>query len=141
MIDTTELRVRYAETDQMGRAHHGHYLVWCELGRTNLMREHGVSYAELEKTGILLPVARVEIEYRAPLVYDQVVIVRTRVVRVRSREIVFGYEIVAAPGDELAATSKITLVSVDPRGRSTRLPADVRARLVGLCTAAGGAGQ
>jgi len=133
--------VRYAETDQMGRAHHRHYLVWCELGRTNLMREHGISYAELEKTGILLPVARVEIEYRAALVYDQLVLVRTRVDRVRSREIVFGYEIIATSGDELAATSKITLVSVDPEGRSTRLPADVRDRLGQLWTGAGGAGR
>jgi len=97
-VGTTEVRVRYAETDQMGRAHHRHYLVWCELGRTALMRERGVSYAELERGGLWLPVSRVEVEYRIPVEYDELIRIHTRVERVRSREIVFAYRIARASG-------------------------------------------
>ncbi|MDX1578776.1 MAG: thioesterase family protein [Gemmatimonadota bacterium] len=124
-----EVRVRYAETDQMGRAHHRHYLVWCELGRTALMREHGVSYARLERDGLLLPVSRAELQYRAPLSYDDEVRVHTRLERVRSREITFAYHIcrVEHDGTEVtAARARTTLVSTDRTGRPSRLPPEVR---------------
>jgi len=134
---TIELRVRYAETDQMGRAHHRNYLVWCELGRTTLMRERGVSYAELERSGVMLPVSRVEIEYRAPLLYDEVVLVDTRVERVRSREVVFGYRLRRGHDDATAATARITLVSADPEGRPARLPPAVRDALSALVEPSG----
>lgn len=135
MTGTVEVRVRYSETDQMGRAHHRHYLVWCELGRTALMREHGVSYAQLEREGLLLPVARAELEYRAPILYDEGVRICTRVERVRSREVVFAYQVfrVDEEGEELlAANVRTVLVSTDAEGRPTRLPAPVREALVEL---------
>lgn len=126
MPGTTQIRVRYAETDQMGRAHHRHYLVWCELGRTSLMREEGVSYAELERKGLMLPVARVELEYRAPVEYDEVVTIHTWVERVRSREVVFGYDLVRESDGATAAKARIVLVSTDRDGRPARLPGEVR---------------
>ncbi len=138
MTGTIDIRVRYAETDQMGRAHHRHYLVWCELGRTALMRDHGVSYAELEREGLLLPVSRVEISYRNPVFYDDVVRVETRVERVRSREIVFGYHLVRAADQATAARCRIVLISADARGRPIRLPDAVRASLEAI---AGGDGE
>lgn len=129
MSEPLEIRVRYAETDQMGRAHHSHYLVWCELGRTTLMRERGVSYGELEKRGLLLPVARVEISYRQGVGYDERVRVDTRVERVRSRSVRFAYRLTRAEDGDVLATAITDLVCIDDRGRTGRLPADVREAL------------
>jgi len=126
MTGYVDIRVRYAETDQMGRAHHRHYLVWCELGRTALMREHGVSYASLEREGVLLPVARVEIEYRAPVFYDELVRIHTRVERVRSRDVVFAYRLTRDADATTVARARITLASADRAGRPRRLPESVR---------------
>ena len=67
------LRVRYAETDQMGRAHHMQYLAWFELGRTELIRGTGLAYADMERQGIFLPVAHVEVDYRSGAGYDELV--------------------------------------------------------------------
>ena len=89
--ERTRLRVRYAETDQMGRAHHMHYLAWFELGRTELLRGAGVAYSEIESQGVKLPVSNVEIEYRSPAGYDEAVDIFTRVSRVRSRTVTFSY--------------------------------------------------
>ena len=125
------MRVRYAETDQMGRAHHSNYLVWCELGRTTLMREHGVSYARMEQEGVILPVSRAELEYRAPLVYDELVRIETWVERVRSRDIVFAYRMRREDGT-VAAMARTTLVSADTKGRPVRLPDATRAALAAL---------
>lgn len=135
-VGTTEVRVRYAETDQMGRAHHRHYLVWCELGRTALMRERGVSYAELERGGLWLPVSRVEVEYRIPVEYDELIRIHTGVERVRSREVVFAYRIARASDDATLARARTTLVCTDARGRPHRFPAAVRRQLETLPTVA-----
>lgn len=127
--DSVEIRVRYAETDQMGRAHHTHYLVWCELGRTALMRERGVSYSGLERDGVLLPVTRAELEYRRGVAYDEVVRVETRVSDVRSRSVVFEYEVRLASDDSLLARARTQLMCTDRGGRPRRIPTPVRAVL------------
>ena len=127
--DSVEVRVRYAETDQMGRAHHSHYLVWCELGRTAYMRQRGVSYAALERSGVLLPVGRVSLEYRQGVGYDDRVRIETGIDRVRSRSVVFEYRLFKADTDELIATGSTELFCTDSEGRPARLPADVRASL------------
>lgn len=118
-----EIRVRYAETDQMGRAHHMHYLAWFELGRTELMRANGVSYAELERGGLLLPVAGADLQYRRGAGYDDLVEIRTRVAEVRSRSVHFAYE--ARAGGELIATGSTTLICTGPDLRPKRFPDDV----------------
>ena len=61
---TIEFRVRYAETDQMGVVYHANYLVWCEMGRTDLMRQLGTTYAEMERRGVYLAVSEVRIRFR-----------------------------------------------------------------------------
>lgn len=125
----TEFRVRYSETDQMGRAHHRHYLVWCEVGRTSLMRERGVSYAALERGGLWLPVSRVEVEYRIPAEYDERIRIQTGVERVRSREVVFAYRIARASDGATLALARTALVCTDAQGRPRRFPAEVRRQL------------
>jgi len=112
----------------MGRAHHRHYLVWFEIGRTALMKECGVAYAELERGGTWLPVSRVEVEYSAPVKYDASLRLYTQVERVRSREVVFGYRLVDEEKTTIA-TGRTCLVCTDDEGRTRRLPVDLREAL------------
>ena len=85
----TELRVRYAETDQMGIVYHTHYLVWCEIARTDLIRTFGASYRELEERGVRLAVAEASVRYIAPARYDDRIRVETRLRTVTSRTMIF----------------------------------------------------
>ncbi len=128
LVHSVEVTVRYAETDQMGRAHHGVYVVWCELGRTSMMREHGVSYADLEQRGVYLPVTRLDVEYRSPARYEEPVRIDTRIPEVRSRTVRFDYELFGS-GDRLLARASTELACIDAEGRMRRLPEDVRAAL------------
>lgn len=125
-----ELRVRYAESDQMGVVYHAHYLVWCEMGRTELIRSLvGRSYADLERDGCLLAVADLSIRYHGAARYDNRVRVRTTLTDARSRSVTFEYLITNADTGERLATARTVLVSLDRDGRPTRLPADLRRRM------------
>jgi acyl-CoA thioester hydrolase len=112
----------------MGRAHHGVYVTWFELGRTEMMRQRGVSYAQLERRGVLLPVVRLEVEYLAAVGYEDLLEIHTRLAEVRSRRIRFAYRVVAADG-RTAAEGSTVLVCMGPDGRPRRLPDDVRTAL------------
>jgi len=132
-IHELELRVRYAETDQMGVVYHTNYLVWCEIGRTELIRHMtGVSYAQLEDRGIALAVAELSIRYHSAARYDNLIRVRTTMTDVRSRSITFDYEITNVESGERLASARTVLVSLDKRGRPSAMPADVRERLASL---------
>lgn len=90
----TEIHVRYAETDQMGIVHHANYLVWFELGRTNICKAKGFSYREMEEQeNALMVVAEIYCRYKSPAFYDDYLIVRTKIEEVRSRTVRFIYEI------------------------------------------------
>lgn len=128
-VSSIEVRVRYAETDQMGRAHHAHHLVWCEAGRTAWLRERGASYRELEERGIFLPVSRVEVDYRQAVGYDDVVRVETWPDSVRSRSVTFRYVLRRAEDGKLVAEAETELVCMDGEGRVRRLPDDLRRAL------------
>lgn len=124
-----ELRVRYAETDQMGVVYHAEYLVWCEMGRTEYMRRLGTSYASIERSGTLLVVADVSIRYHAPARYDEIVRVETTLSDVRSRALTFDYAIFNAHDGTRLVTARTMLVSTDRAGRPVPLAAEVRAEL------------
>jgi acyl-CoA thioester hydrolase len=125
-----ELRVRYAETDQMGVVYHTNYLVWCEIGRTELIRAlSGTSYAALEADGVALAVAELSIRYHGAARYDNLIRVRTSLAEARSRSVTFDYLITNAETGERLASARTVLVSLDPRGRPTRLPERLRAQL------------
>lgn len=126
-----EVRVRYAETDRMGRAHHTHHLVWCEAGRTAWLEERGVRYADLEEEGVFLPVSRVSVEYRRPAGYDDRVEVETRLSGVKSRTVSFAYALRRVHDGALVATAETELICVDPEGRVRSLPAGLRELLSG----------
>lgn len=129
-ITAVELRVRYAETDQMGVAHHANYLIWCEAARTDHMRRHGVSYRTLEQGGLRLPVTKATLRYRAPARYDDLVRIRCWVRDASSRNVTFGYAIERPDDGRLLATAQTSLIAVDSTHAVTRLPASVRERLV-----------
>lgn len=122
---TTELRVRYAETDQMGVVYHANYLVWCEVGRTELLRSLGTSYAELERQGVLLVVADASLRFHSPARYDDRIKVETAVCEVRSRSISFDYRMcrVMDGGEtERLVTARTKLIVLGAQGRPRTLP-------------------
>lgn len=127
-----EFRVRYAETDQMGVVYHANYLVWCEMGRTELIRRRGESYAQLERDGVVLAVADARVRYHAPARYDDMIRVDAWVEGVRSRTVTFGYR-VSRVGEGAApvrlASAETTLVALDRDSRPRTLPADLAERL------------
>ena len=122
----TDLRVRYAETDQMGVVYHANYLVWCEIGRTDFIRSLGRPYAQLEAEGVKLAVADASLRFHAGATYDDPIRVRTRLTAVRSRAITFTYRIERADRDQLLVTAQTTLVGMGGDGRTRALPADLR---------------
>ena len=90
----TTVRVTYRDTDQMGHVYYANHLVWFEIGRTELCRTMGLPYREMEARGVFLPVVSVQVSYRAPARYDDLVEVRTRVARLSHVGIEFTYQIV-----------------------------------------------
>ncbi len=101
----SRVRVRYAETDQMGVVYHANYLVWMEVGRVEYWRAAGLRYRDMEREdGVLLVVAEVNCRYRAPALYDDDVIIRTRISEANARMIRFEYELVAADDGRVLAT-------------------------------------
>ena len=125
----SELRVRYAETDQMGVVYHANYLVWCEIGRTDFIRAFGVTYAELERQGFGLAVSEATMRYHGAARYDDRIRVETRLVDVRSRSVVFEYVVSNADTGNRLATAQTALISIDRAGRPVVLPQDFRDRL------------
>jgi acyl-CoA thioester hydrolase len=132
MEGSVRLRVRYAETDQMGVVYHANYLVWCEIGRTELMRQLGFPYADVEAAGVRLAVADASLRYSQSARYDDPILVRTRVQAAQSRTITFAYEMYREGDDggaELLASATTRLIALDQAGRPRRLPADLLDRV------------
>jgi|SRR6516162_961462 len=121
-MDSQEItiRVRYAETDRMGLLHHANYLVYFEQGRTELLRSKGLTYKDLEDQGYLLVLARVEVRYRSPARYDDVLTLRTTVTRTTPVRIEHKYEVLR--DGTLVAEGESTLACVDRSGRLQALP-------------------
>jgi acyl-CoA thioester hydrolase len=125
----SELRVRYAETDQMGVVYHANYLVWCEIGRTDFIRAIGTPYAQLERDGVVLAVSDATLRFHASARYDDPIRVITRLDVVRSRAMTFSYRVVHGETGSLLASATTSLISLSGDGRPTALPAHVRAML------------
>jgi acyl-CoA thioester hydrolase len=125
----SELRVRYAETDQMGVVYHSNYLIWCEIGRTEYIRGLGRPYAELEREGVALAVAEASMRCHAPARYDELVRIETTLTEVKSRTITFDYLITNVTSGARLVSARTILVSLDGDGRVVALPPAVRAFL------------
>jgi len=122
-FNETRLRVRYAETDQMGVVYHSNHLIWFEVGRVELMRQMGFSYRDMEQDeGRFIAVAEVRCRYRAPVYYDEEVIVRTRLKSVRTSVVVFCYELVRAQDETLLAEGETTHIVTNSSMKVALLP-------------------
>lgn len=123
----TTVRVRYAETDRMGVVYYANYLVWFEIGRVETFRQMGFNYKEMEEVDdSWAVVAEARCRYLKPVFYDDVVLIRTRVVESRSRTLRFGYEIRREATGELLATGETLHVICDGKNRSKSLPEKYR---------------
>jgi acyl-CoA thioester hydrolase len=120
----TRLRVRYAETDQMGVVYYSNYLVWMEIGRVEWCKQHGCNYREMERDdGILLAVAECQCRYLAPARFDDEILVETWVERAHTRLVTFSYEMRLAGEDRKLASGFTRHIILDREFRRTRLPA------------------
>jgi len=119
----TSLRVRYAETDQMGVVYHANYIIWFEVGRTELLRQFGFRYKDMEREdGCFIAVVDVRCRYKAPVHYDDEVIVRTYLKHVREKVIRFGYELRRAETGELLAEGETTHIVANAQMKPRALP-------------------
>lgn len=119
------LRTRYAETDQMGVVYYGNYPQYLELGRVEWLRAIGLTYKEMEAEGIMMPVVSLQIQYKKPALYDELITIRTKLKDLPSTKIEFDYEILNEKG-ELLSTANTTLVFVDAKTfRPVRCPEKV----------------
>lgn len=115
-----EIRVRYQETDAMGILHHANYLTYFEIGRTELMRAAGACYRDLEADGLLMVVVKLNVRYRVPAKYDDVLRLNTRAERITVSRIEHSYRLFR--GTELLAEADSTMACVDRDGRLQRVP-------------------
>lgn len=129
LAGSTTIRVRYAETDQMGIAWHGEYLAWFEVGRTDLLRGCGCTYRDLEAQGLRLPVIEVQARFLRPALYDDVLEIRTRLTDLRKVRVTFAYEVFREGTEGPLATGSTSHAALDREGRPCRIPEDLRRRL------------
>lgn len=109
---STQLRVRYGETDQMGYCYYGNYAEYFEVGRVEALRALGISYKELEDKGVMLPVSHYSVNYKSPALYDELLEVTTIISEVRGPRITFNYTITGEKGQLIAeATTILVFVS------------------------------
>ena len=124
VVNESRLRVRYAETDQMGVVYHANYFVWFEVGRVELLRQMGFSYREMEAhDGCGIAVIDARCRYKAPARYDDELLLRTKLTMVRESLIQFSYELLRPGDDELLAEGDTTHVVVDRSMKKSALPA------------------
>ncbi len=122
IVAETRLRVRYAETDQMGVVYYSNYLVWMEIGRTDFCVASGFRYRDMEiDDGIAIAVADVQCRYHAPARYDDAVLVRTSLKRLRRRTLLFAYQIILAESNTLLAEGSTKHVVVDKASARPRV--------------------
>ena len=126
---TTEIRVRYSETDAMGYLHHGNYASYFEVARTELLREQGGCYRDLEEAGYFLVVAELSTKFRRPARYDDVLAITTKTAQASPVKLVHEYAV--RRGDQLLTEGRTVLACVDSTGQIQRMPDDIVARARG----------
>lgn len=131
------VRVRYAETDQMGVVYHANHLIWFEIGRVELMRALGFEYKKMESDDdCYIVVAEVACRYLLPARYDELLRVRTRITQANSRVVKYSYELFRDPDNKLLATGATTHVICGRDGRPKQLPEKYRSKFRALAAAA-----
>ena len=125
MVHITKIRVRYAETDRMQRVYHGACVTYLEVARVEFLRSLGFNYKAMEENGVMLPVTEVDLSYKRPVAYDELISVETSVDEQPTARIRFTYRILNERG-EVVVEAGTTLVFVDAAsGRPMRAPAEL----------------
>jgi acyl-CoA thioester hydrolase len=122
----SRIRVRYAETDQMGVVYYANYFVWFEVARADWLRSLGWTYREMEESGVMLPVIEAHCEYRYPARYDDDVEIRTTGRLLSAVRVAFAYEVTVSGHPDIAALGRTTHAGTSRDGRPTGLPDRVR---------------
>ena len=123
---TVELRVRYAETDQMGFAYHGNFVTWMEVGRVELLRAYGHDYANMEKKGFLLAVRKMNLVFHEPAHYDERIAMTTCLAAMTKSRMTFESTFRRAADQTLLAEGAVTVFCITPEGKLTRIPDYIR---------------
>ena len=118
--------MRYAETDKMGVVYHSNYFVWFEVSRTDLLRNSGWTYKEMEAEGMSLPVIEAHAEYKQPARYDDELEIRVVGELVSPARVQFSYEVLRASDSQLLVTGHTVHATIDREGRPCRLPERVK---------------
>lgn len=122
-VNETRIRVRYAETDQMGVVYHSNHFIWFEVGRVELLRQLGFSYKDMETADdCFIAVVDARCRYKAPVHYDDEVVVRTYLKHVREKVIHFGYELLRAETKQLLAEGETTHIVANAQMKPRKLP-------------------
>ena len=124
MANKTQIRISYADTDQMGMVYYGNYLVFYERGRTEFLREIGLEYTKLEEQGFYFPVMRAECDYHAPAKYDDIITVETRLTELTAASLTCSYTV--TKGDTVLATGKTKHPFVNKTFKPVRFPREIR---------------
>lgn len=128
-IHTTEIKVRYAETDAMGIVYYANYLVWFEVGRTEYLLAEGLEYTEVEKAGLFMAVVEAQCRYKAPARYGDTVIVETQPSDVKYSSLKFNYKIYRKKDRLFLAQGTTTHVLIDKEIKPRKVPEKLRALL------------
>ena len=123
---TTEIRVRYSETDAMGYLHHSNYLVYFEIGRTELFRAQGGSYRRMDELGLFFVVAGINVKFKRHARYDDFLLLKTQIARQSPAKLIHQYQLFR--NDELLCEAESTIACVDSEGLVQRIPEDLIAQ-------------
>jgi len=128
-VHTTSMKVRYAETDNMGIVYYANYLVWFEVGRTEYLLAQGLDYRDVEKEGLFMAVAEAHCAYKAPARYGETVTVATWPEEVRNSSLAFAYRVTRQGDGTVLAEGRTTHVLIDKDLRPKKIPGKIRALL------------
>lgn len=121
-VETFTVRVRFAETDKMGVAHHSNYVVWLEAARVEWLRQRGMSYRDWEETGVSLVVNSLNINYRSPVYFDDELNINVKLTEARKRRFLFSYFIKKAAEELLIASATTLHTPTNSKGKAISLP-------------------
>ena len=119
----SRLRVRYAETDQMGIVYYSNYMIWMEIGRTDFCLMTGFRYSDMEaKDGVMIAVAEAQCRYRKPARYDDEILIRTSLTALKRRTMTFSYDILHANSKDVLANGTTVHVAIEGNGQPCLIP-------------------
>lgn len=124
--NSTEHRVRYSDTDHFGVVYYAKYLDWFEAGRTEILRENGVTYAGLEKKGIFVPVVEVKVNYKAPGRYDDIILLETEIAKIGNTSIKFEYKVLRKKDKKLLAEAYTVNVFINKDMKPVKVPEEIK---------------